>query len=571
MATLRGGVAHWPNEGASRRCRSGPWLGPRVSSPRLALHPQAAPPRPLGGFERGSSVLMTDAARMHCCRLARFAHLHATRVANMKPKSPPRRLAIRQALLACASVALGCGSDVESPRSAPSPSPNPPSPPTAPPPSPPPPPPPPPPGTPVNPPPPAAAAWPVAVSTNGRYLVDAVGRPFFIHGDTPWSLATNLTRADISYYLDDRKARGFNSIAFELIEHWFTSQSPRYRNKEGNDPFSPMTDFSAPVPAYWELVDFAFLEARSRGMLCFALPAYWGIPHNAHEGWSAEVLASPDSALISYGRFLASRYKDLKNVIWVMGGDANVVGAAQDKQNRIAEGILQVDPTALVTAHATTNSSSRDVWATPWIALDLVYKWEAYGGYVWDGIGKSYGLSPAKPCLLFEGQYDGESADAALCRRQAYQSVLSGGCGHFFGNGPVWHFNATGRDQTPWKTQLNSLATQHMAHVKRLFSEYAWHLLEPKTGAELVASGLGSGSERICPALASDRTFAMIWKPSSGAVTVNFSALAPSLVRARFFDTITGAYSSIGGSPFASTGARTLSWPGERVLVLDAA
>jgi hypothetical protein len=356
-----------------------------------------------------------------------------------------------------------------------------------------------------------------------------------------------------------------------LIEHWFTSQSPRYRNKEGIDPFSPMADFTSPVPAYWDLIDFAITEARARGMLCLAFPAYWGIPHNAQEGWSAEVLAAPDAALVSYGRFLATRYKDYKNIIWVMGGDANVSGMDQTKQNRIAQGILEIDPSALMTAHASTNFASRDVWSTAWLAVDLVYKWEAYGSYVWEGVGKSYGLSPVKPCLLFEGQYDGESADAAQCRRQAYQSVLAGGCGHFFGNGPVWHFNATGRDQTPWKSQLNTAATQHMAHVKALFTAYKWHLLEPKTGMQLVTSGLGSGTERICSAIASDATFAMIWKPSSGTVTVNLSALAPSPIRARYYDTTTGSYTTVSGSPFPNSGTRSFAWPGERVLVLDSA
>jgi len=481
----------------------------------------------------------------------------------MGSKVIERRALLRRALFSCAALLVGCGSGNETKTSAPNattppvpgPTPTPPPPPTP---------------TPAPPPTPSIS-WPLRVHRSGRFLIDSQGSPFFIHGDTPWSLATNLSRADIVYYLDDRQARGFNTIAFQLIEHWFTSQSPRYRNKEGNDPFSPMTNFASPVPAYWDLVDYTLLQARGRGMLCLVFPAYWGIPHNAHEGWSAEVLAASDASLVGYGRFLASRCKDYKNIIWVMGGDANVSGAEQTKQNRIADGILEVDPSALITAHATTNSSSRDVWSTPWLALDLIYKWEAYGGYVWDGIATSYALSPVKPCLLFEGQYDGESADAARCRRQAYQSVLSGGCGHFFGNSPVWHFNATGRDQTPWKTQLNTTATQHMWHVKTLFAAYQWWKLEPRTDTSLVTSALGSGTERICPARANDGSFAMIWKPSSGTVTVNMAALAGTNVRARFYDTTTGTFTLVSGSPFPNVGTRPFSWPGERVLVLDAA
>jgi hypothetical protein len=253
-----------------------------------------------------------------------------------------------------------------------------------------------------------------------------------------------------------------------------------------------------------------------------------------------------------------------------MGGDANVSGADQIKQNRIAEGILEVDPGAMLTAHAQTNFSTRDVWSTPWIGLDLIYKWEAYGGYVWDGIGRSYALSPRKPCLLFEGQYEGLSADPALCRRQAYQSVLAGGCGHFFGNDPVWHFNAAGRNQTNWKTQMNTAATQQMRHVKSLFTAYAWWLLEPRPDTQFVTTALGTGTARICPALAGDGSFAMVWTIGNG-FSVNLAALSQASVRARWYDTLRGTYTTVSGSPFPATGVRTLTPPGEAVLVLDAA
>lgn len=419
--------------------------------------------------------------------------------------------------------------------------------------------------------PPSALAqprWPVRPHASNRYLVDAVGKPFFLHGAALWSLATNLSRVDIALVLEDRRRKGFNAVVFELIEHWFTGQSPRYRNREGHDPFSPMTDFASPNLPYWDLIDYAIAQAAEHGMLCLVTPAYWGIPHNAHEGWAVEVRAASDEALVSYGRFLGRRYLNQRNLVWVMGGDANVLGSDQIKQNRIAEGILEVDPAALVTAHATTNSSTRDVWSTPWIAMDLVYKWEAYGGFVWDGVGRSYARAPIKPCLLFEGQYENENGDPALCRRQAYQAILAGGCGHFFGNGPTWHFNASGRDQSDWRMHLDTTATRQMHHVKALFTAYPWWLLAPQVGSRLVVSDLGSGSARICPALASDRSFAMIWSTGK-SFAVELSALAPIAVRARWYDTLRGTYSP--PALLQNVGVRNFVPPGETVLVLDAA
>ena len=50
-----------------------------------------------------------------------------------------------------------------------------------------------------------------------------------------------------------------------------------------------------------------------------------------------------------------------------------------------------------------------------------------------------------------------------------------------------------------------------MRYVKQLFGAFEWWKLEPKTDTSLVTTALGSGKSRICPALASDRSFAMVW------------------------------------------------------------
>jgi hypothetical protein len=63
----------------------------------------------------------------------------------------------------------------------------------------------------------SAHAFPLAVKRGKRYLVDAAGRPFLIQGDTAWSLIAQLTREDVVLYLDDRRARGFNTLLVNLI------------------------------------------------------------------------------------------------------------------------------------------------------------------------------------------------------------------------------------------------------------------------------------------------------------------------------------------------------------------
>jgi Protein of unknown function (DUF4038) len=57
------------------------------------------------------------------------------------------------------------------------------------------------------------------VETGKRYLVDAAGKPFFINGDSPWSLMVQLTREQADQYLEDRRLKGMNAVMAELIEH----------------------------------------------------------------------------------------------------------------------------------------------------------------------------------------------------------------------------------------------------------------------------------------------------------------------------------------------------------------
>src|SRR5687768_15327671 len=53
---------------------------------------------------------------------------------------------------------------------------------------------------------------PISVSPDGRFLMEADGRPFFWLGDTAWDLFRALTIEEADDYLNDRSSRGFNVI-----------------------------------------------------------------------------------------------------------------------------------------------------------------------------------------------------------------------------------------------------------------------------------------------------------------------------------------------------------------------
>ncbi|WP_298824532.1 DUF4038 domain-containing protein [uncultured Piscinibacter sp.] len=407
--------------------------------------------------------------------------------------------------------------------------------------------------------------------------MDSAGQAFFVHADTPWSLVVQCTETQFEAYLNKRQAQGFNTVMVNLIEHYFSSQSPFYKDVAGNVPFSGMThsvvDFTQPVEAYWKRVDTLVNLAKARGMLVIAFPAYLGFGGGGaspnDQGWDSAVNNASDAALRSYGSYLANRYRQ-GNIVWAMGGDYNPGNPA--KQWNIALGIRAVDANAVITAHGARGTSAYSVWAgQPGFNLNNIYC--GTDGVSYGYAAQEYARPGPMPFFFIEGGYGNAETDTAV-RRQAYQAILSGACGHCFGAYPVW---GLGEPNANWgigaasaiSGYLDTAATAQIMRVKALFGGYAWHLLVPRTDGSLVSSALGSGSSRVCPALASDRSFAMVLT-TGASITVNLAALGPSLLRARWFNPLDGTYSAASSAALANSGSMTFAPPGERVLVIDA-
>jgi hypothetical protein len=417
--------------------------------------------------------------------------------------------------------------------------------------------------------------FPLSIDSSGRFLKGSDGLPFLLHGDTPWSMAAQLTNAEITSYLNDRASKGFTAIMFNAIEHYFTSQSPLYRNVDGVDPFSSMTDFASSMNSgYWNRVDHIVNSAYALGIACVINPAYFGYG-GGQEGWYTDVQAESDADLQTYGAALGTRYSQ-GNVIWCLGGDYDGVNSGnRTKQAQIIVGIRTVRTSDLVTAHPSPGTDGYANWSGV-TGFNLNF---AYPGAddVYASCATSYGRSGPTPFFMGEAVYEQERSTpitAAGLRRQSYQALLSGACGQFFGNNPIWHFespNTLYSYSGTWESNLGSTGSTHQQHVKSLFTGFQWQKLVPKTDTSLVSSSLSSGVSRICPALASDGTFAMIWVPESTNVTIVTNALTgvSGQVRVRKYDTTAGTFSTVGN--YTKGTGEVIASGGETVLVVDAA
>ncbi len=112
----------------------------------------------------------------------------------------------------------------------------------------------------------AAPVFPLSIKPGERYLVDTAGEPFLIQGDTAWSLIAELTREDVDLYLDDRRARGFNTILVSLIEAKFATNAPA--NAYGQPPFLKPGRYDMPNEAYFQHADWVLRRAAEGSWSC---------------------------------------------------------------------------------------------------------------------------------------------------------------------------------------------------------------------------------------------------------------------------------------------------------------
>ena len=133
--------------------------------------------------------------------------------------------------------------------------------------------------------------------------------PFFWLGDTAWLMVQKLKRPEIEQYLRNRAEKGFNVIQTSIY-HWHEDT-----NAYGVHAFHDM-DLSKPCLegpfTYWDLLDFIVKTAEQYGIYMALLPHWGGVYRDGQ---------ITREQMEAYVAFLAERYHDAPNIIWVTGGD----------------------------------------------------------------------------------------------------------------------------------------------------------------------------------------------------------------------------------------------------------
>jgi hypothetical protein len=219
-------------------------------------------------------------------------------------------------------------------------------------------------------------------------------------------------------------------------------------------------------------------------------------------------------------------------------------------------------------------TSPIDEWGSAgWLDFSNVYTYPVNNNAVpvYQQSLAAYARSDWKPFFLAESTYEGEyTAPQTLIRQQAYEALLSGAMGDFFGNRPIWLF-ASG-----WQDALGSRGSLDMMNVRLLFDSRRRDLLVPDASHTFVTAGFGpDGPARSVAARASDGSWGAAYLPTARTITVDLQGFSGS-VQAHWYDPTSGALVAVPGAPFANTGSVSLTTPGlnatgtaDWVLVFD--
>lgn len=432
------------------------------------------------------------------------------------------------------------------------------------------------------------ALLPLQVSPNKRFLQTSDGKPFFWTADTAWIAIERLNREEIVRYFQDRASKGFNVVQVMLIRELPTKNCYGAQPFVGDDPSKPLL-----TPAdnnYWTHVDTFVEEAARQGFYVALVPA-WG---NA-----AKKLPKDGEWAKGYATFLANRYGQRTNIVWLVGGD--ILGSLLPQAwENLGSTLDKLTTNQLITFHPFARLSS-STWFhnRQWLDFNMfqsghrtydqrrekdpVESWK--GEDNWKYVAEDLALTPQKPTIDGEPSYediphglhdpkDGYWTTPDI-RRYQYWSVFAGSFGLTFGNNSVFQMHGPQHGEgffsprSTWEKALNDPGAGQMHHLKELMLSRPY--FERVPDQSLVAGKNGDRYDYVIATRGSN--YAFLYTYTGRPFDVVAGKIAGEKVKATWMNPRTGEQTPIGD--FKNTGILHFQPPGKKengndwVLILD--
>lgn len=381
------------------------------------------------------------------------------------------------------------------------------------------------------------------------------GKPFFWMADTAWELFHRLDESEATFYLDKRKEQGFNVVQAVVLAELDGVNSP---NANGDLPFSNLEKWEY-NEAYFRHVDVILDLAEQREIHIALLPT-WGDKLFKDKWGTGPEIFNPKTAY-AYGKWIGNRYKDRKNLIWVLGGDRTPRGNSADIEvwNQMAKGILESqnpENPILMTFHpqpAAPGGSSNWFHSEVWLSFNMHQTGHCPNYPSYERILHDYALSPTKPTLDGEPMYEEHPycfnakelgySEATDIRKIMYWNVFAGGAGQTYGCHAVWQMydldqSPVNAPLKPWHKSLDLEVANQVKHLKKLMLSRSYFDRIPDQS--LVADAQPEDEFFITATRSRDGKYAFFYFPTGKPISLDLSKLNGDSFRMTWFDPRTG-------------------------------
>ena len=422
-----------------------------------------------------------------------------------------------------------------------------------------------------------------SVSPNKHFILKD-GKPFTWLGDTGWELLQRLNRQEADYYLNRRAEQGFTVIQTVVLAEFDGLRIP---NANGDLPLHS-EDPTKPNEKYFEQVDYIIDKAASVGLTIALLPTWGDKVYKDGWGKGPEVF-TPAKAKI-YGKWIGDRYKNKRNIIWIIGGDRNPRAATNDVEiwrsmaAGVEEGVGGQDK-AMMSFHPQGVAEGASKWFhnDSWFNFNMLQTGHCTDQPVYDKISRSYNRIPTKPVLDGEPVYenipvcfdekDMGKASAYDVRKAAYHSLFAGAFGHTYGCNDIWQmhtpaFEAVLGSNLFYKEAMELNGANQMKFVRRLLESRPF--LDRVPDQSLIVENNLFAGERIQATNGKD--YAFIYSAQGREITVNMGKISGTKITASWYNPRNGVSKEAGS--FDNKGqqkftAPTAGYGQDWVLILD--
>lgn len=400
------------------------------------------------------------------------------------------------------------------------------------------------------------------VTNDGHYLQHTDGTPFFWLGDTGWLLPQRLDRYEAAYYLNGAREAGFNVVQVQTLNGIPAINS--YGQMSNIDGFDFSSIDRKGVYGYWDHMDYIIDTAASQGIYIGMVCIWGGLVKSG--GMDVEQARS-------YGAFLANRYKNRPNIVWIIGGDIRG-DIKPEVWEALALSIKNIDKTHLMTFHPFGRTSSAEWFHNAeWLDFNMFQSGHraydqikgdgddnasaAFNEDGWRYVEAGRSKTPAKPILDGEPSYEDIPHglhDPAMprwkgcdTRRYAYWSVFAGACGHTYGHNSVMQMKRDGylgaySAETSWIDAMKDPGYMSMKHLKNLMAALPFTSGTPDQS--VIAGNNGERYDRVIATRGDD--YMLLYNYNGNDVEVDMSKISGKRKKAWWYDVADGSLKYIG-------------------------